>query len=251
MISQLEKTFASSYIWWTEVGSRTSSPAECQRPWDLEIMTNNWPWLFSTCFACISKHQADPPGARARMVTTFFMWKWDSQCRGSASYLFDFPLISHFYSLLYLHFTSHQPQVCVFVLPALLIPHPERAAAAAQPPGCFHEGVGREGLACRYEQTVTTDGSGVAAALLRPRCSLPPGWRPRPINPKPCHLFSTLWIQKGSCKGCFTGFSSSAHLSLDLFLLSVFGGCRAAALSTGSNLGDKEKKKGGMQLWMS
>lgn len=97
------------------------------------------------------------------------------------------------------------------MLPALLIPHPERAAAVALPQGCFHEGVGREGLACRYEQTVTTDGSGVAAALPMPRCSLPHGWRPRPINPKPCHLFSTLWIQKGSCEGCFTGFLAQAH----------------------------------------
>lgn len=138
------------------------------------------------------------------------MWKWGSQCAGSAPYLFDFPLISHFYSLLYLHFTSHQAQVCVFVLPALLIPHPERAAAAVLPLGCVQEGVGREGLACRYEQTMTTDGNGVAAVLAMPRCSLTPGWRPRPINPKLCHLFTcSLQIQQRSCKVCFMGFFSS------------------------------------------
>lgn len=126
------------------------------------------------------------------------------QCGGSSSYLFDFPLMSRFYSLLYLLSTSHQRQV--FVLPAPIIPHPERAAAVALPQGCFHEGVGREGLAYRYEQTVTTDGSRVATVLARPHCSLPHGWSPRPINPKPCHLFSSLWIQRGSCEGCFTGF---------------------------------------------
>lgn len=157
-------------------------------------------------------------------------------CRGSASYLFDFPLISHFYFLLHLHFTSHQLQVQVFVIPALLIPHPERAAAVALPPGCFHEGVCRDGLACRYKQTVTTDGSRVATAMPRLCCSLPPGWRPWPINPKPCHLFSSLWIQKGSCEGYCTGFSSSAHLSLGLFPLYVMGGCRTVAVSPGSSM---------------
>lgn len=163
------------------------------------------------------------------------MWKWDSQCGGSASYLFDFPLISHSYSLLYLHFTSHQPQVGVFVLPDLLIPHPEWAAAVALPQGCFREGAGREGLACRYEQTVTTDGSGVAAALPGPHCSLPPGWRPRPINPKPCHLFSSLWIQKKVLQRLlYRRFSSSTHLLSDLFPFYVFGVCRPAVVSPGS-----------------
>lgn len=77
--------------------------------------------------------------------------------------------------------------------------------------GVFHEGVGREGLACRYEQTMETDGSGVATVLPGPRCSLPPGWRPRPINPKLCHSFSSLWIQKRSREGCFTGFLAQLH----------------------------------------
>lgn len=128
------------------------------------------------------------------------------------------------------------------MLPALLIPHPERAAAAALPQGCFHEGVGREGLACRYEQTVTTDGSGVTAALPRPRCSLPPCWRPRPINPKPCHLFSSLWIQKGSCEGCFMGFLAQAHTCHWTFPLCVLGDCRTAAVGAGSCLGDMWEK---------
>lgn len=77
--------------------------------------------------------------------------------------------------------------------------------------GVFHEGVGREGLACRYEQTMETDGSGVATVLPGPRCSLPPGWSPRPINPKLCHSFSSLWIQKRSREGCFTGFLAQPH----------------------------------------
>lgn len=218
-----------------EVGRCTSTPTECQWPREPEIMTNNWPWLSSACFACISKYQADLLGAQAWV----FMCQWNSQCRGSSSDWFDFPLISHCYSPLYLHFTSYQLQVCVFVLSAPLILHPERAAAVALPPGCFHEGVGREGLACRYEQTVTTDGSGAAAVLPRHCCSLPLGWRPRPINPKPCHLFSSLWMQKESCEGSFTGF-------LQVFLLYVIGGCRMLVVSTDIILGDFWKKMYGI-----
>lgn len=103
----------------------------------------------------------------------------------------------------------------------------------------------REGLACRYEQTVTTDGSGVAAALPGPRCSLPPGWRPRPINPKPCHLFCSSWIQRGSREGCFTGFLARAQLSPDLFLSCVWGDCRTAAVTAGRSVRDVEVKQRG------
>lgn len=125
------------------------------------------------------------------------------------------------------------------LLPAPLILHPERAAPVALPPGCFHEGVGREGLECRYEQTVTTDGSGTAAALAGPCCSLPLGWRPRPINPKPCHLFSSLWMQKGSREGGFTGFLTQTHTcNWTSFLLYVTGGCRMLVVSTGIILRD-------------
>lgn len=78
----------------------------------------------------------------------------------------------------------------------------------------FHEAVGREGLAGRYEQTVTTDGGGDAAVLPRLCCSLPPGWRPRPLYPKPCYLFSSLWIQKGSLEGCFKNTYVTGPLSI-------------------------------------
>lgn len=172
------------------------------------------------------------------------MWKWESRCGGSASYLFDFPLISLFFFLFFFSFFT-SPSLSAFHIPStsgLCLCAPcsvnssswKNGSSVATRAFFSHKGAGREGLACRYEQTVTTDGSGVAAAPPKPRCSLPPGWRPRPINPKPCHLFSTLWIQKGSREGCFTGlFSSRAHLSLDPFLLSVFGGT------------------GGAQRWMS
>lgn len=71
MITQLEKTCARSFICCTEAGSHTLKPAECQRPWDLEIITNDWPWLSSTCFAWIGKHQANLLGAQVWVVTTF------------------------------------------------------------------------------------------------------------------------------------------------------------------------------------
>lgn len=77
-------------------------------------------------------------------------------------------------------------------------------------------GVAREELACRYEQTMTTDGSSIATVLPRPCCSLPPNWRSWPINPKLCQLFSPLWIKKGSCNGWFTDIST--HLPPALFL---------------------------------
>lgn len=143
-----------------------------------------------------------------------------------------------------LHFTSHQQKGCV--LPSPLIPHLERAAAVELPQGCFHEGVSREGLACRYEQTVITDGSSVATVLPRPRCSLPPGWRPWPINLKLCHLFSTFWVQKGGqWRLVYRLFRSGTHLSLDLFHLYVCGDWKQASTSRESGIrevGDKSSR---------
>lgn len=92
---------------------------------------------------------------------------------------------------------------------------------------------------------MTTDGSSVAAAPPGPRCSLPPGWRPRPINPKPCHLFSSSWIQKrvpwrllyrALQPGCtpVTGPLSTVY---------VLGDRGTTAVATGSGLGDMWGKK--------
>lgn len=133
MISQLEETFASSYICRAEAGSRTSAPAECHTSCDLE--TNARPWL--------PRPPPPPPHvlhvlAKGLSGDNIFMWKWDSHCWGSASYLFHFPPISHFFtprSICISHPINLRPHV--FMLRALLIPHPERAAALPQ--GCFHK----------------------------------------------------------------------------------------------------------------
>lgn len=61
----------------------------------------------------------------------YFWVRLKGQCSGSASYLFYFALVSLFYSQLYLHFTSHHPQVGGFVLSHLLIRQPWRAVGAS------------------------------------------------------------------------------------------------------------------------
>lgn len=129
---------------------------------------------------------------------SIFTWK---QAQTSPPYRFELLSVSHFHSSLQLHFTRRHPRV--FVLPTLLIPHPERAIAAL-PRGCFHEGVGREGLACRYEQSVTTDGSSLA--------TLPPPLATR-LEASTFRSKAALLVQflvetarvRGPCDGCFTG----------------------------------------------
>lgn len=215
MISQLEKTFFFFLSAATSAAGRRKSwaetPAECHRsgkPWNKYLTLKILP-----VFAFRSKHEADPRGSQALLVTTFFMWREKEKkkghpCGGSASYLFDFPPNLTF--LVPTLSAFHIPSTSGLCAPCSANSSSWKSWAGALPQGCFHEGVlGREGLACRYEQTVTTDGSSVATVLPRPRCSLPPGWRPRPINPKPCHLFGSSRRQKGSCEGCFAGFFSA------------------------------------------
>lgn len=55
------------------------------------------------------------------------------------------------------------------------------------------------GLARRHQQTAATDGSSVASAPPGSRCSLPPGWNPRPFNLTPCHSAASWWRQRRSC----------------------------------------------------
>lgn len=70
-----------------------STPADCHRPSDLHIMTNNWPWLSSACFACISKHKVDQLGAQAWAMTTFLCGNKTATVKVTS--LIFFPLISH------------------------------------------------------------------------------------------------------------------------------------------------------------
>lgn len=217
MISQLEKTFfffyVSSNICCRKAEkSRAETPAECHRsgkPWNKYLTLK-----ILGVFAFRSKHEADPRGSAALLVTTFFMWRVKKErhpCGGSASYLFDFPPNLTF--LVPTLSAFHIPSTSGLCAPCSANSSSWKSWAGALPRGCFHEGVlGREGLACRYEQTVTTDGSSVATVLPRPRCSLPPGWRPRPINPKPCHSFGSSRRQKRVLWRLLYGlFSAQTH----------------------------------------
>lgn len=126
------RLFASSYICWTAARRCALTPAECHPSRDPE--TNTWPWLSSAYFACVSEHRAGWVHRPERWQHSYVEdEKTSVEVLLLTSLIFFFFLISHFFkSPFSLCFTSHQHQVPVFVLPALLIPHPEWAAAATR-----------------------------------------------------------------------------------------------------------------------
>lgn len=100
-------------------------------PSNYDLMIKNRPCPVLCMFCMNYQTSSQSSACRSSGVDGIFELRLKCQSSGSASYLFYFALISLFHSQLYLHFTSHHPQVSGFLLSHLLICHPWRAVGGS------------------------------------------------------------------------------------------------------------------------